>query len=276
MTAHHRRVSGAITVVALAFLVLPLAMVVLFSFHSSAGLSFPFKGFSTRWYEKIFNDDAFLQSARNSLVVATAVAVATLVAGTAAAYGLSKSPARYRSFLSVLFFLPITLPGLFIGVGLLTLFVRVHVTPSLLTVGLGHFLYVLPYFLLIAVAALNRTEIAMEEAAADLGATPRQVFFKVTLPQLWPLLAGAACLAFALSFDEFIITFFVIGDNPTLPLYIWSALRRTVDPSINAVSTLLLVGSLVLFVIAFLFTVRGQKRTATADKPEGLPMAVEA
>jgi ABC-type spermidine/putrescine transport system permease subunit II len=118
---------------------------------------------------------------------------------------------------------------------------------------------VIPYYLLIASAALDRLDPALEESAADLGASPWLVFRRVTLPQVWPILAGATVLAFALSFDEFIITFFVIGSNSTLPMYIFSSLRRTVDPSINTISTLLLAVTLVLWVIAFLFTVRAAR-----------------
>jgi spermidine/putrescine transport system permease protein len=106
---------------------------------------------------------------------------------------------------------------------------------------------------------LARLDVALEEAAADLGASPWKVFRRVTLPQVWPILVGATVLAFALSFDEFIITFFVIGTNSTLPMFIWSALRRTIDPSINTVSTLLLLVTLLLWVVAFLFTVRAER-----------------
>ncbi len=115
-----------------------------------------------------------------------------------------------------------------------------------------------------AVAALDRLDLALEEAAADLGASPVKVFRRVTLPQIWPVLVGATCLAFALSFDEFIITFFVVGSNPTLPLFIWSRLRRTIDPSINVISTWLLLISLTLWVVAFLLTLRAERRRARA------------
>ena len=142
--------------------------------------------------------------------------------------------------MSLLFFLPITLPGLFLGISMLVFFARIDLKLSLVTVVLAHCVYAFPYFLLIAVAALDRLDPALEESAADLGASPWVVFRRVTLPQIWPILVGATALAFALSFDEFIITFFVIGSDSTLPMFIWSSLRRTVDPSINTISTLLM------------------------------------
>jgi ABC-type spermidine/putrescine transport system permease subunit II len=252
-------VAGAVTLLALVFLFAPLVVVVLFSFHETGGLSLPFQGFSTRWYESVFSSLEFRQALKNSAVVASVVAAATALLGTAAAYGLTRARARLRGPLALLFFLPITLPGLFLGISLLVFFARLELRLSLVTVVMAHLVYVFPYYLLITRAALDRLDPALEESAADLGASPWVVFRRVTLPQIWPLLLGAASLAFALSFDEFIITFFVIGADSTLPMFIWSSLRRTVDPSINTISTLLMAITLVLWVVAFLFMLRGER-----------------
>jgi len=251
--------AATVLVLALIFLLVPLAIVVLFSFHTTGALSFPFEGFSLRWYREVFSSFEFREALKNSAVVATAVAGVTLLLGTAAAYGLSRMRPRLRGPLSLLFFLPITLPGLFLGISMLVFFARLDLKLSLLTVVLAHLVYVFPYFLLISLAALDRLDPALEESAADLGASPRVVFRRVTLPQIWPILVGATALAFALSFDEFIITFFVIGSDSTLPMFIWSTLRRTVDPSINTISTLLMAITLLLWVVAFLFTLRAAR-----------------
>jgi spermidine/putrescine transport system permease protein len=253
-------ITGAFTIAGLVFLWAPLLLVVLFSLHSTGSLTFPFQGFSTRWYDEIFSSEEVRSAARNSLVVATSTALITLVLGTLAAYGLTRSSSRLRGPLSLLFFLPITLPGLFIGIALLVAFSRVEVTLSLVTVTIAHLVYVFPFFFLVARAAIERLDPALEETAADLGAGRWTVFRRVTLPQVWPILVGAACLAFALSFDEFVITFFVIGPDSTLPLYIWSGLRRTIDPTINAISTLLLLFTMLLFVITFLLTTWSERR----------------
>lgn len=254
--------TALITSFALVFLFVPLVLVVLFSFHSTGGLTFPFQGFSLRWYDEILSSDELRAAGVNSLIVATATSIITLILGTLAAYGLSRSKSRLRAPLALLFFLPITLPGLFLGLALLVSFSRLKIDLSLATVTIGHLVYVFPYFFLIARAAFERLEGGLEEAAADLGAGAAVVFRRVTLPQIWPVLVGATCLAFALSFDEFVITFFVIGHDSTLPLFIWSRLRRTIDPSINAVSTLLLLSTLLLFAVAFILTVRGERRLA--------------
>jgi spermidine/putrescine transport system permease protein len=253
-------ITGAFTVAGLVFLWAPLLLVFLFSLHSTGSLTFPFEGFSTRWYDEVFSSEVIRSAAENSLIVATSTALLTLLLGTLAAYGLTRSSSRLRGPLSLLFFLPITLPGLFIGVALLVAFTRVEFSLSLLTVTIAHLIYVFPFFFLVARAALERLDPALEETAADLGAGRWTVFRRVTLPQVWPVLVGAACLAFALSFDEFVITFFVIGPDSTLPMYIWSSLRRTIDPSINAISSLLLAFTMLLFVVTFLLTVWSERR----------------
>ena len=262
--------TATITVASLLFLFVPIAVVVLFSFHSTGGLSFPFRGFSLQWYRRVFGSPEFRAASLNSLIVASATAAVTLVLGTLAAYGLSNSKSRLRGPLALLFFLPLTLPGLFIGLSLLVLFTETEIEASLMTVTIAHLVYVFPYFMLVALAALNRLDVALEEAAADLGANGWLVFRKVTLPQVWPVLVGAASLAFALSFDEFIITFFVIGADSTLPMFIWSTLRRTVNPSINAISSMLLLVTLVLFAVSFVLTFRGSRRKGGAIGGEEL------
>jgi spermidine/putrescine transport system permease protein len=266
VTRYRSPANGAITFLALLFLFVPLAVVVLFSFHSTGALSFPFVGFSLRWYEQVLGSFEFRSAARNSLIVAVSSSALTLLLGTLAAYALSRSSSRLRGPLSLLFFLPITLPGLFLGIALLVFFARLEMELSLVTVTVAHLVYVFPYFFLISRVALDRLDPALEEAAADLGADPFKVFRRVTLPQIWPVLVGATALAFALSFDEFIITFFVIGPDSTVPLFIWSKLRRTIDPSINTVSTLLLGLTLLLWVATFLFALRQARlRARTAD-----------
>jgi ABC-type spermidine/putrescine transport system permease subunit II len=274
--AGRSRIAGIFTFGGVVFLWGPLLVVVLFSLHSTAALSFPFRGFSFRWYDEIFSSAEVRNAAENSLIVASVTAVTTLLLGTLAAYGLTRTGSRARGPLALLFFLPITLPGLFIGTALLVAFARVDVTLSLATVTVAHLVYVFPFFFLIARAALDRLDPALEEAAADLGAGRSLVFRRVTLPQVWPVLVGAACLSFALSFDEFVITFFVIGTDSTLPMFIWSSLRRTIDPSINAISTLLLLFTLFLFVLTFALTSWSERRRRGATESLVVPAVREA
>ena len=256
-------ITAMMTLAGLIFLMGPLAVVVLFSFHETASLSFPFTGFSLRWYREVLTSAPFISSALNSFIVATSVAVATCTLGFMAAYGLSRTSSRWKLPLALLFFLPITLPGLFLGLALLVFFTRIDLKLSLVSVAVGHFVYVFPYFLLVVKAALDRMDPALEEAAADLGAGPWKVFLRVTVPQIWPVILGATSLAFALSFDEFVISFFVTGSQSTLPLYIWSSMRRTIDPSINTISTLLLATTLLLFALSFFLALRKEHGAQT-------------
>jgi ABC-type spermidine/putrescine transport system permease subunit II len=258
---HHRSpVTAAITWAALLFLFIPLAVVVLFSFHENASLTLPFRGVSMRWYTAVFEDPDFRDAVGRSLVVAVITSAIVAVLGTGAAFGLTRMPPGLRATVTALFFLPVALPGLFLGLSLLSFLNLVGAELSLATVVIAHCVYVLPFFMLIARTALDRLDPALEESAADLGASPSMVFRRVTLPQVWPVLLAATALAFMLSFDEFVITFFVIGGDSTLPLYVFSRLRLTVDPTINVISTLLLAFSLAVWVVAFALTIRADRR----------------
>lgn len=252
---------------ALLFLFLPLAIVVLFSFNDTGRLTFPFGSFTLDWYRQVLSSREFRSAAANSARVAAVISATTLVMGTLAAYGLTRTRSRLRPAVALLLFLPLTIPGLFLGLSLLSVFARSQVSLSLTTVAVAHLVYVLPYYLLIGVAALERLDPALEEAGADLGANAWLVFWRVTVPQVWPVLMAAALLAFVLSFDEFIITFFVIGPQSTLPLFIFSSLRRTVSPAINAISTVLLMITLVLFAVSFLLTLRTTRTSSIEVDP---------
>lgn len=247
----------------LLFLYLPIAVLVVFSFNGGSRLSFPLDGLSLRWYDRVLSDPVFTAAIQNSLIVGVAAAVTTTVLGTLAAFALTLAPPRSRALLSLLFFTPITLPGLFLGLALLTFFAEVNVQLSLGTVVAGHFVFTFPYFLLIARAALERLDPGFDEIAADLGANGLQRFTKVTLPLVWPVLMAAGVLAFAFSVDEYVITFLVIGPESTLPLVIGSSIRRSIDPSINAVATLLLLVTTVATVATVvLLLARRQARRA--------------
>jgi ABC-type spermidine/putrescine transport system permease subunit II len=142
--------------------------------------------------------------------------------------------------------MPLSLPGLFLGISLLTYFISLNLQLSLGTVVIGHLIYTMPYFILVATARLERFDRVLEEAAQDLGCTPWRTFWKVTFPIIAPSMIGAGLIVFALSFDEFLITFFVIGPQSTLPMLVWSMMRKSINPSVNAISVVLMSASLLL------------------------------
>lgn len=235
------------------FLYAPVAIITLFSFHSSPALTFPFEGFSLRWYEKIFADHTFLTALGNSLIVGCATAFITTVLGSLAALALARLKGRVKTGFGLLSFAPIGLPGLFLGISLVILFAQIGLPRSLITVVIAHVLFTLPFFIEAMRSRVEYFDLSLEEAARDLGAGPLQTFRLVTLPIIAPTIAGAAILSFALSFDEFIITVFVSGNESTLPLLIWSMMRRAVSPDINAVSVLALALSIGLILIGGFF-----------------------
>lgn len=268
-----RRTLGGLVVLVALFLFIPLGVVVLFSFQSSPSLSLPFHGFSLHWYQAALDDSDLVSALVRSLVIALLTAASTVVFGTLAAYGLSRAVrGRLRTLIGGLFFLPITIPGVFIGLALASTFAKIGIQPSLWTVLIAHFVWAFPVFLIVVLLALDRFDPALEEAAADLGASRFQTFRKVLLPLVWPILAGAAAFSFMISFDEFVITYFVVGAQPTLPVYIFGLLHRTINPTVNVIASLLLFVSLLGVVAAALLTLRGLRRerlTAAAEGADG-------
>jgi spermidine/putrescine transport system permease protein len=239
------------TIVVFVFLFAPIAIVVLFSFNKTAALTFPFHGFSLRWYRAVLGSPLYQDAILASLRVAVVTVVVVVVVGTLAGIALTRYAFRASGLVRIFLLFPATLPGLFVGIALLSFFVQTHVSLSLWTVTAGHLVYVLPYFFLVVTSRLQRFDYLLEEAARDLGAGPWTTFRRVTLPLIAPSLVAGALVVFSLSWDEVFITFFTIGAQNTLPLVIYSTVKQSVDPSVNAISTLLLLGSLV-----FVFSVR--------------------
>ncbi|MEZ5924202.1 MAG: ABC transporter permease [Hyphomicrobiaceae bacterium] len=228
----------------------PLFFIALFSFHSSGAMTFPMEGLSLTWYRAFFADHVFVESFKFSLIVGFTSTLVTTVVGSLVAIALARLKGWPKQALGFLTFAPIALPGLFIGIALLTFFGQIGMERTLKTVTIAHILIMLPFFIEASRSRLEYFDLSLEEAARDLGATPWNAFRLVTLPIIAPTLIGAAILSFAISFDEVIITVFVSGSESTLPLAIWSSLRRTATPIINAASVLALA-SVLLLILTF-------------------------
>lgn len=239
----------AYTFLYVTFLFFPIAVIALFSFHATPALTFPFQGFSFQWYEQIFADPQFRSSLKNSILVATVTALITTGIGSFAALALARLRGKLKSAFAFLHFAPIAFPGLFLGIALLAFFSFLGVSRSLFTVIVAHILFTLPFFIEAVRSRIEYFDLSLEEAARDLGASSSQAFRKVTLPIIAPTLIGGAILTFALSFDELVITVFVVGQDTTLPVFMYSMLRRTINPTINAASVVAL--SLSILAVAF-------------------------
>jgi spermidine/putrescine transport system permease protein len=246
-----RRALAAYAGVVYLFVFAPIVFLVLFSFNANPSGAFPITGMTTRWYEDLFADFELQDAFRTSLEVAIQVTVVSVTVGTAAAFPLVRARMRFRTAARIGVTLPIMLPGLLVGISLLVLLGTVfELRLSSSTAVIGQSIFTTPFVILLVAARLQTLDPALEWAASDLGAGPAGRFRYVLVPGLAPAVIASALLAFTLSFDEFIITLFVIGGDQTLPLYIFNHVRYGITPSVNAVATLFLFGSLVVLTVA--------------------------
>lgn len=235
--------------VILAVLFFPILLIVIASFNNNQLALFPME-LTLRWYNDIFSNRLYLDGFQNSAIVAIFASFSSAVLGTLAAYGLNRYRVPLSGALLGMLTMPILLPGLVLGIAALSYFTFLGVRLSLLTVTLTHIVFCTPYVLLIMNSRFHNFDWAIEEAARDLGANTWQRFTKVLFPLIRPSIIGAMLLVFAISFDEFVVTFFVIGHGSTMPMIIWSMLKRSVTPALNAISTLLTLLSIGLLVLA--------------------------
>ena len=240
---------GAYTLAVFAFLYLPIAVLVLYSFNKDGVGGFPPKHFTFDWYRQLFRDASIWDSFRNSLLVAVAAVVLALTLGLLAALALDRADFPGKSIFRRLVLLPLILPGIITGLSLLMFAVFAGLQLSLVTVFLGHGTALISVATTELFAGLQKMDRAQEEASLDLGATPWQTFWRITLPNLRLSLIAAGLLIFTLSMDEIAVTFFLIGRDNTLPLEIWARLRRGITPEINSISTVIFLVSVILILV---------------------------
>lgn len=241
---------AVIAACAMAFLYLPMVVLVVFSFNDNRSMTLPLRGFTLKWYEQFLSNGDMLTAIKNSLYVASLATCLTVVIGTAAAFALDRIDFPGKTLFRRLILLPLALPGIITGISMLNLFRVIGFNLSLETVILGHATALVAIVVTQVYARLQRFNRRLEEASSDLGARPWQTFFLVTLPNIRSAVIGSALLSFTLSFDEIPVTFFLTGRDNTLPMYIYSTLRRGITPEINAVGTVIVVASLVLIVLS--------------------------
>ena len=232
-----------------AFLYFPIVVLIVYSFNGAGVGGFPPHNFTLAWYEMLFSDGAIWTSVVNSLLVAAAAVSISLLFGVPAALALDRASFPGKVLFRRLVLLPLILPGIITGLSLLMMFVALGMKLSLLTVTLGHGTALISVATTDIYAGLQKLNRAQEEASLDLGANYWQTFWRVTLPNLRLLIIGAALLIFTLSLDEIAVSFFLIGRDNTLPLEIWSRLRRGITPEINAISTIIFIFSLTTIVL---------------------------
>ena len=250
---------GAFACGAYAFLYLPIVVLVVYSFNRDGVGGFPPRHWTFDWYRLLFRDDAMWSAVGNSAMVAVATVVLSMLIGLPAAYALDRYRFPGKAALQRLVLLPLIVPGVITGISLLLLMVSSGFHLSLFTVILGHATALTAVATTEILAGLAKLDRGLEEASADLGARRLQTLLHVILPGLRTSLIGTALLVFTLSMDEIAVTFFLIGRENTLPLEIWSRLRRGATPEMNAIATLIFLFSLITIVLSQWLTSRGER-----------------
>ena len=250
-----RRISFSTVYLALGLVIiyLPIALVILYSFNESK-LSSVWGGFSLKWYRTLFADKAMFQALGNSLILGLSASFAAGVVGTLGAVGFDRVRPRSRRVIEYLTSLPLMTPEIILGMVFMAFFGMLGIPFGMGTLILSHTTFCIPYVFMLVQARLVGMDRSLAEAARDLGAGERQVFFTITLPLLLPAIVSGMLLSFAMSLDDVIISLFVTGINVnTLPIKVYTALKTGVTPEINALCTLLLAATLLLVGLSMLW-----------------------
>lgn len=257
-----------------AFVYAPILLVVIYSFNANTVNMLIWDGFTLDWYRQIFGMETTVTdsasyvdstaqlyaSVKTSLIVALSTSALSTVFGTALALGVARYRFRLAPFYRTLMMVPMIMPDIVLGIALLIFFITIGMNLSMMTIIIGQSTFLIPYVFVTVSARLAAFDTSVEEASADLGATPAQTFRKVTLPGIAPGILGGWLLAFIISMDDLVITYFIAGTgNTTLPIHIWGMLRRGIKPEINAIATLMLLFTLVIAAAGLYFRSRRQK-----------------
>lgn len=234
----------------LMFLYAPVLLIPLFSFNKAIYVAFPIQEFTTQWYVQLFQSEPMWAALMNSVKVGASTAVISTALGIFAAKAITRYRLPGRAPIVGFIMLPLVVPGIIFGVALLILVSRLGIPLSLYTVAIGHLLICLPFSIATLIPRFEGFDASIEEASADLGENMWWTFWRITLPIVFPGVVASLLLTFTISFDEFIMAFFLSGTDPTLPIYIWSQLRFPAFlPSVLALSTIILIAS---FAIVFI------------------------
>ena len=231
------------------FLYLPIIVIIVFSFNTSKR-NIVFEGFTFEWYSELFRNTALLRAFGNTMIVAVTSTILASIIGTFAAIGMDRYKFRGKGAIDALLYVPVVIPEIVLGIALLGAFSLAQVPLGLFSLIIAHTTFCIPFVVFTLRARLAGYDKSVEEAAMDLGANRRRVFWHITLPILFPGVLSGAMLAFTLSIDDVIISYFTNGPaSTTYPLKVWELVKSGVSPDVNALSTLIILGTLVLVVL---------------------------
>ncbi|MDU7473115.1 MAG: ABC transporter permease [Paenibacillus macerans] len=249
---------GIHSLIMMIFIYVPIAFIVAYSFNSSR-LAADWSGFTFDWYVSLFDNRHVMEALSNSLTVAVVSTIVSTLLGTLAALAMRKVGRRTKAGMGGLLYMPIIVPDIIMGLSLLVLFTQLHMPLGKLTIMIAHITFSLSYVYVVVSTRLSGMSSQLEEAAQDLGAGTWQTFRHVTLPQILPGIVSGALIAFTLSLDDFMVSFFVSGPNSTtLPIYIYGQVKRGISPEINALCTILILVTVTLIFLAQFVLNRGK------------------
>lgn len=238
---------------------LPLAMVVLFSFNDSK-LPVSWKGFTLDWYRVLFEDEALMEALVNSLELGILSCIAAAVIGTLGAIGMARVTYKSKGMMEYLSTIPIMVPEIILAMVFMAFFSLLNLPFGMVTLVIAHTAFCIPYVFMMVKARLVGLDPSLEEAARDLGATPQKTFWDITLPLIMPAVASGCLLAFAMSFDDVVISIFVNGPRlSTLSIKVYTQIKTGVTPEINALCTIILAAVIVVLMITSLFRRKKEK-----------------
>ena len=233
----------------MAFLYMPIGVLIAYSFNQSKSRSY-WTGFTLKWYRELFHNEQILSSLRNTIIIAVVASVVATVLGTAAAIGIDKFNKKLRSLIINVTYIPIINPEIVTGVSMMLLFVFLRFEFGFSTLIIAHITFNLPYVILSVMPKLRQMDPNLTEAALDLGCTPIQAFFKVVIHEIMPGIISGALMAFTMSLDDFVISYFVYGPTfVTLPVEIYNYTKKPLHPKIYALFTLLFIVILLVMVL---------------------------
>jgi spermidine/putrescine transport system permease protein len=240
-------------VVYLAYLLAPLVVIVLYAFNTSKYITWPIEGWTLKWFHDAFNDSRLLLSLRNSVVIAAATMVLSIIAGTGFAYGLVRYKFRGKSVLETLNVLAIITYGIVCAVAELLWFRTLGIPGGIGPTIIVHTTFIFPFGVLVIRDRLLNFDLELEEAAMDLGASRLRTFKDITLPLIAPAMMAAGLFCFTISLGEFLLAFFMIGNELTLPVYLYGKMRFTFTPAVNAAATMIIAFPVIVVILAAIF-----------------------
>ncbi|MEF2969182.1 ABC transporter permease [Paenibacillus sp. M1] len=258
MKSKNHPLLGLHSLVVMIFIYVPIAFIIAYSFNSSR-LAADWSGFTLDWYASLFTNRHVMEALVNTLTVALVSTVFSTLLGTLAALTIRKAGRKTKAGMGGLLYMPIIIPDIIMGLSLLVLFTQFHLPLGKLTIIIAHITFCVSYVYVIVNTRLAGMGDQLEEAAQDLGADAWQTFRHVTLPQIMPGIISGALIAFTMSLDDFMVSFFVSGpSSTTLPIYIYGQVKRGISPEINALCTILILVSVTLIFLAQFMLNRGK------------------